>query len=91
MRCNRISVPFLFQIPKRVFTDKLKSYLFVSVGLNGRYFSYELQVSSQAKRTGLGRALMEYLDVIGQNYNMQRIMLTVLKGLHCSKFATFIY
>ncbi|KAF8735475.1 hypothetical protein AX14_001974 [Amanita brunnescens Koide BX004] len=42
--------------------------------------SYELQVSSTARRRGLGKMLMQQLWKIGSSWKMEKIMLTVLKG-----------
>lgn len=44
-------------------------------------FSYELQVSPDFKRQGLGRVLMEQVKAIGEKYGMDKITLTVFKGL----------
>lgn len=42
--------------------------------------SYELQVSKDARRFGLGRLLVQILSDIGAKWNMTKIMLTVLRG-----------
>ncbi len=55
--------------------------LFVSQMELRKYFSYELQVSPDFKRQGLGRILMEQVKAIGRKYDMDKIVLTVFKGL----------
>jgi ribosomal protein S18 acetylase RimI-like enzyme len=42
--------------------------------------SYELQISSEARRKGLARILMRRLEQIGAERKMQKAMLTCLKG-----------
>lgn len=42
--------------------------------------SYELQISSEARRKGLARILMRRLERIGAERKMQKAMLTCLKG-----------
>ncbi|KAA1468231.1 acyl-CoA N-acyltransferase, partial [Dentipellis sp. KUC8613] len=42
-------------------------------------YCYELQVAKTARRTGLGKVLMQCLHDIGRAWNMQKIMLTVFK------------
>ncbi|KAL4260727.1 N-alpha-acetyltransferase 40 [Pleurotus pulmonarius] len=42
-------------------------------------YCYELQVSPNFKRQGLGRVLMEQVKVIGKKYDMDKIVLTVFK------------
>jgi len=43
-------------------------------------FSYELQVNPTFRGVGIGRTLMNMITDIGTAYEMERIMLTVLKG-----------
>ncbi|KAF9499717.1 acyl-CoA N-acyltransferase [Pleurotus eryngii] len=43
-------------------------------------YCYELQVSPDIKRQGLGRVLMEQVKAIGEKYGMDKIMLTVFKA-----------
>ena len=42
--------------------------------------SYELQVSKECRRFGLGKLLVQILSDIGTEWDMTKIMLTVLKG-----------
>lgn len=42
--------------------------------------SYELQVSKDSRRFGLGRLLIQMLFDIGAQWDMTKIMLTVFKG-----------
>jgi GNAT superfamily N-acetyltransferase len=44
-------------------------------------YSYEIQVSKDYRRHGLGRVLMQKLADIGTAWGMQKIMLTVFKGI----------
>ncbi|KAF8735477.1 hypothetical protein AX14_001974 [Amanita brunnescens Koide BX004] len=46
---------------------------------SGVLYCYELQVSSTARRRGLGKMLMQQLWKIGSSWKMEKIMLTVLK------------
>jgi ribosomal protein S18 acetylase RimI-like enzyme len=39
--------------------------------------SYEVQISEAVRRQGLGRAFMETLENLGNEYGMQKVMLTV--------------
>ncbi|KAH9944079.1 uncharacterized protein BXZ73DRAFT_39517, partial [Epithele typhae] len=43
-------------------------------------YCYELQVSPNYRRCGLGQWLVEKVKVITKHYRMQQILLTVLKG-----------
>ncbi|KAF8350004.1 acyl-CoA N-acyltransferase [Amanita rubescens] len=43
-------------------------------------YCYELQVSSSARRNGLGKMMMQQLWKIGSSWKMEKLMLTVLKG-----------
>ena len=45
-----------------------------------RYWSYEIQVSVGTRGLGLGRTLVGFLEAIGGEYEIEKIMLTVLKG-----------
>jgi hypothetical protein len=42
--------------------------------------SYELQVSKDSRRFGLGRLLAQTISDIGAEWGMTKVMLTVLKG-----------
>ena len=44
--------------------------------------SYEIQLSVEARRKGLGKFLMQLLELIGHKANMRKIVLTVFKGEH---------
>ena len=44
--------------------------------------SYDIQISSQYHREGMGRKLIDNLCIIGQAFGMVKIVLTVLKGKH---------
>lgn len=41
--------------------------------------SWEIQVAEQYRSVGLGRFLMELLSRIGQQWSMDKVMLTVFK------------
>ncbi|KAI0051782.1 acyl-CoA N-acyltransferase, partial [Auriscalpium vulgare] len=43
-------------------------------------YCYEVQVSKDAQRCGLGRQLMQFLRDIGKRWQMEKVMLTVLKA-----------
>ena len=43
--------------------------------------SYEIQVSNEYRRCGLGKVLMQRLADIGATWGMQKLMLTVFKGI----------
>lgn len=43
-------------------------------------YCYELQVCLDTRGLGLGRTLMGYLEAIGEVYEMEKTMLTVLKA-----------
>ncbi|TFY70367.1 hypothetical protein EVG20_g2643 [Dentipellis fragilis] len=43
-------------------------------------YCYELQVAKSARRTGLGKVLMQCLYDIGRTWHMQKVMLTVFKA-----------
>jgi GNAT superfamily N-acetyltransferase len=43
--------------------------------------SYEIQVSNEYRRCGLGKVLMQKLADIGATWGMQKLMLTVFKGI----------
>lgn len=49
-------------------------------GLTRLFYSYELQVSADAQRLGVGKRLMEALEWLGKAYKMDKVMLTVFKG-----------
>jgi hypothetical protein len=44
-------------------------------------FSYELQVSTKARRVGLGKKLLSFMEMFGIQYNMKKLMLTCHKGV----------
>jgi len=44
--------------------------------------SYDIQVTKAAQGMGLGKELLGELAKIGNAYSMEKIMLTVLKGVH---------
>jgi len=44
-------------------------------------YCYELQVSNVSQRHGLGKFLMQQLSNVGRHWQMQKVMLTVLKGI----------
>lgn len=44
--------------------------------------SYDIQVTTAAQGMGLGKELLGELAKLGNAYNMEKIMLTVLKGAH---------
>ena len=44
--------------------------------------SYDIQITSQYHREGMGRKLIDSLCIIGQAFGMVKIVLTVLKGKH---------
>jgi len=46
---------------------------------NDVLYCYELQVSSTARRMGLGKMMMQQLWKIGSSWKMKKTMLTVLK------------
>eukprot|EP00877_Chromochloris_zofingiensis_P000004 jgi/Chrzof1/10003/Cz04g23190.t1 len=43
-------------------------------------YCYELQLEQAAQRQGLGKFLMQLLELIGLKYGMQGVMLTVMSG-----------
>ncbi|EIM92977.1 acyl-CoA N-acyltransferase [Stereum hirsutum FP-91666 SS1] len=43
-------------------------------------YCYELQVGKDARRTGIGRLLMQYLGEVGRHWKMDKIMLTVFRS-----------
>jgi GNAT superfamily N-acetyltransferase len=43
--------------------------------------SYELQVADAAQGMGIGKKLMNELITLGRAFNMEKILLTVFKGL----------
>ena len=45
-------------------------------------YSYELQVAAAAQGMGIGKKLVNDLTALGKTFNMEKIMLTVLKGLY---------
>lgn len=45
------------------------------------FVSYELQISPSSQRAGLGGFFMQCLTTLCQRWHMDKIMLTVLKGL----------
>lgn len=42
---------------------------------------YELQTSEDARRLGLGKALINSMKSIGRTYKMSILLLTLIKGL----------
>lgn len=42
--------------------------------------SYEVQISSEARGTGLGRLLMRCLETFARAYGLAKVMLTVFEG-----------
>lgn len=47
---------------------------------NNLLYCYELQVSSSSQRAGIGRLLLRWLESIGVAWEMDKLVLTVLKG-----------
>lgn len=45
-------------------------------------YSYELQVTASRQGMGLGKRLINELVTLGRAFNMEKILLTVFKGLH---------
>lgn len=43
-------------------------------------YLYEIQLKPEVRRRGLGRHLMELMEVIAFHYNMKKVVLTVLKN-----------
>ncbi|KAG8766810.1 hypothetical protein FRC15_006105 [Serendipita sp. 397] len=43
-------------------------------------YCYELQVSSTARRQGLGRELLELMSLFGKQHHMKKVMLTCFKA-----------
>jgi len=43
-------------------------------------FSYDIQISPSSQGMGLGKKLLEELAKLGQAFQMQKILLTVLKS-----------
>lgn len=50
------------------------------------FFSYELQLETTVQRKGLGKFMMQILELIAFKNNMRKIVLTVLKHNPNSKF-----
>jgi N-alpha-acetyltransferase 40 len=44
------------------------------------FFSYELQLSEAARRKGLGRRMLQILEMCAWKANMERVVLTILKN-----------
>jgi hypothetical protein len=42
--------------------------------------SYDIQLSAQHHRRGIGKMMMEYLSTICKFFDMDKLVLTVLKG-----------
>lgn len=49
-------------------------------------FSYELQLDNHLQRKGLGKFMMQILELIAFKNNMKKVVLTVLKNNNNSKF-----
>ena len=45
-------------------------------------YSYELQVAATAQGMGIGKKLINELTTLGRAFNMEKILLTVFKGLY---------
>ena len=45
-------------------------------------YSYELQVAATSQGMGIGKKLMNDLTTLGRAFNMEKIILTVFKGLY---------
>ena len=45
------------------------------------FLSYEVQVSTHARRKGLGRGILELMKQYGMKYKMRKVVLTCLKGI----------
>ena len=45
-------------------------------------YSYELQVTATAQGMGIGKKLINDLTTLGRAFNMEKILLTVFKGLY---------
>ncbi|KAG8816295.1 hypothetical protein FRC17_000373 [Serendipita sp. 399] len=43
-------------------------------------YCYEIQISSVARRQGLGRELLELMTLFGKQYNMKKVILTCFKA-----------
>ncbi|KXN89962.1 N-alpha-acetyltransferase 40 [Leucoagaricus sp. SymC.cos] len=51
-------------------------------------YCYDIQISSQYHRIGVGRRLIHVLCVIGKVFGMEKVLLTVLKGIHALPYVT---
>lgn len=49
-------------------------------------FSYELQLDNHVQRKGLGKIMMQILELMAFKNNMKKVVLTVLKNNNNSKF-----
>ena len=63
-------------------TAKKKRYLLNSNDVLFQICSYELQVEATAQGMGIGKKLVNDLTTLGRAFNMEKIMLTVFKGLY---------
>lgn len=50
------------------------------------YYSYELQLEPAVQRKGLGKFMMQILELVAFRNNMRKVILTILKNNHYSKF-----
>ncbi|RZC40658.1 N-alpha-acetyltransferase 40, partial [Asbolus verrucosus] len=66
-------------------TDEAAWYL-IAQAVDGTLLGYELQLEPSVQRKGLGKFMMQILELVAFKNNMRKVILTILKNNHYSKF-----